>query len=99
MGLFKKSCYTNSSPAAVQPNPSVFRIDESVNIGSLWVSRVHYPNATNYEGRKILVTDFNPKFRRTLDPHFSEGGGIIARFEPTAQGWLNALSFAKTKND
>ena len=96
MGLFKKSCYTNpSEPTAVQPNPDVFEVRYVREIGEYYMSWVHYPNATNYEGNKVLVTTFDPRNRIRLDPHFSPNSGIVARFEPTTEGVKNAVVFCK----
>lgn len=64
---------------------------------------VRYSAATNYEGKKILVyrdslhavLAHGEKFG--LDPHFceSEHPSPIARFEPTTNGWANAIRFMK----
>lgn len=77
------------------PNPFMFNIIRVQDVsGTVWVSEIEYPNCTNYEGRKILVTSFNPNSRFSLDPHFMEGGGLIARFMPTEYGWQLALQMA-----
>lgn len=68
---------------------------KSKKVGTNWVSKINYPNCTNYEGNKILVTSFYPGHKSSLDPHFCPNSGIIARFEPTDEGFENALNFAE----
>ena len=66
------------------------------------VAEVKYPDAKNYEGRKILVYE-NLTARElrkvsVLDPHFCENShhpSPIARFEPTPKGWKYAIAFAE----
>jgi hypothetical protein len=77
------------------PNPNYFSIKKSKQYGIYWVSFINYPDARNYEGNKILLTTWDPNTRDIIDPHFSVGGGILARFEPTDQGWEMARMFAK----
>ena len=95
-----------------QPNPNNFVIEDmhTVQKGSqLWVIvALHYPDCTNYEGRKILVfygvttkTIMNAK---VLDPHFCDNprhtGPIpIARFEPTDRGKHMAIEFCNMMAD
>ena len=94
MGMFKKHSGWD--------DPTNFEILRTRSIGSWCVLEVQYPNATNYEGRKIMV------YRRTLvkilqgimdqkrlDPHFAEHSvSPFARFEPTAAGWTAAVTLA-----
>lgn len=90
---------SGASAAAVRvpsgnPNPWRYRIldDEMVN-GHL-ILIVQYPDATNYEGRKVLmfdrgVTRDDLDRQGAIDPHFSPGLDPIhpiARFEPTVRG-------------
>jgi hypothetical protein len=77
------------------PNPSKFSVVKSIQIGNVFVSTVKYPNCTNYEGLKVIVSTFNPRQVERLDPHFTEDGGIIARFVPTQDGWDYAVKFAE----
>ena len=60
-----------------------------------FVSEIQYPDCYNFEGRKVLLTTFDPRNRRTLDPHFELDSGILARFEPTADGWIMAKQIAE----
>lgn len=99
MHLLHKSCMTNPAPAAVQPNPALFKILRTRAIGRFVVVDVQYPNCTNFEGRKILLMDGLSEAQvlalKTLDPHFAEFGKVIARFLPTAEGWRNACHVAR----
>ena len=106
MGVFKKSCYTNHrltpacDPVAVQPDPSRFVIEHSVEIGDNLVAIVKYVNCTNFEGEKVLVfkdySDSRLRRRRELDPHFSKSfESPFARFTPTEAGWIAACKLAE----
>ncbi len=79
------------------PDPSNFKVERIEERGPWMLLEVVYPNCTNYEGRKILVMKRRPVIellnKRWLDPHFVSGGDILARFEPTDQGWEHALKF------
>lgn len=78
------------------PNPNNYTVVTSQQVGDLFVSKIRYPNCTNFEGIKIIISDFNPKRRTTIDPHFTQNGGIIARFMPTDEGWSMAINFAQS---
>lgn len=64
--------------------------------------KVKYPDATNYEGVKIMVYegfdqvhDLLERVNYKLDPHFSANRiSPIARFAPTDEGWALAIKFA-----
>lgn len=98
----------SSSPYSVpssNPNPSRFIIlDWAYTDGPrrCLIVKAKYPDAKNYEGIKIMVyagfsdtEELRRATNNTLDPHFSETGiAPIARFEPTEEGWSNALKFA-----
>lgn len=101
----------SSSPYAVpnsNPNPSNFKIEYIDRRGNYAIVIALYPDAKNYEGRKIMVYDMfgRPPFPEVigdkLDPHFAEEGFCpIARFKPTKEGLLMAIQFIKmmTKQD
>lgn len=63
------------------------------------VAEINYPDCTNYEGNKIIVFLGKPPSCIThaahIDPHFSPGSGVFARFEPTENGWYYACECAK----
>ena len=111
MGLspFSGSKCTISDPALAQykvglPNPKRFRITRSKQYpgSSAWtVVEAVYPDAKNYEGRKIMVYN-HPLHaihaQTELDPHFCDDESHLApfaRFEPTPQGWVVACDLAK----
>ena len=99
MGVFKKNCYMNpTAPEAVQPDPSRFKVSLVCPIGSLWVARIRYANCSNYEGEKILVLRKDPRKLTRLDPHFTPGGIVFARFEPTKLGLETAILVARSVN-
>lgn len=77
------------------PNPSNFKILEVLHIGRYFVSEIKYPDCYNFEGRKVLLNTFDPRNKSTLDPHFEQGSGILARFEPSVEGWELAKKCAK----
>jgi hypothetical protein len=86
-----------TGPPTGNPNPAHYEIIASEQIGKFTIVVVHYPDCTNYEGRKILVFE-NTTLARiqaqgSIDPHFSENtkyASPIARFEPTKRGVLMA---------
>lgn len=83
------------------PDPYNFEIKDKVRKGSFIALKVHYPDATTYEGNKIpVVENMNNRQLREcvkLDPHFFPEGPVIARFKPSRQGWKNALAFIRFK--
>lgn len=100
------SCKARSTyvPPSPNPNPSRFSIIRMAEYGNArttaTVVEVQYPDATNYEGKKILV--FKAPFakikkQKRLDPHFCDDGHLspFARFEPTVDGWAAACKLAK----
>lgn len=101
-----KSCGLKPEGAATPmpaPNPANFRIVRQALIeGRGLVMEVHYPDCTNYEGRKVLLYVCKSHRRydeitlsRTLDPHFSKSvPSPVARFEPTDYGWSLACKAA-----
>lgn len=84
-------------PAPGDPRPGVFEIlqvwESAVNPKRLLV-KVRYPHCTTFEGIKLLLTigrtERQLRALRRLDPHFVAEGFIVARFEPTARGYLLA---------
>jgi hypothetical protein len=84
------------------PDPFNFSVRKADTIGDLTVLMVNYPDATTYEGNKIIVlrklTMLEAMNLKSLDPHFYEDGKVVARFEPTADGWSDAVAFARGKD-
>jgi hypothetical protein len=82
------------------PNPYNFKILRGYYISGNTAVEVLYPDATNYEGKKIMVYKgvrlSDIKKLEILDPHFSEKGlAPFARFEPTEDGWQQAMHLAE----
>jgi len=78
---------------SVNPDPSSFKVKKFYKFNGLFVSLVNYPNCTTFEGNKILVTNYDVREKIKLDPHFDNGSGLVARFEPTDTGWEAAVWF------
>lgn len=103
---FSGSTFDSGQPApapAPNPDPGNYRLVQERRLGRYVVVEVQYPDATNYEGRKIMIfkaRNFAAVVMRNnglVDPHFSENPDYlspIARFEPTPTGWRNAVALA-----
>lgn len=83
------------------PNPRNYEVLWTSSVGAYLVLEVKYPDATTYEGKKILlfenVTLGQLKEQDFIDPHFSDMKSVIspiARFEPTIKGRTMAVSLA-----
>lgn len=54
------------------------------------LAEIVYPNCPTFEGRKLIlfagVTAAWLRAQTAIDPHFTEGGHIVARFAPTPEG-------------
>lgn len=94
-----------SSPYAApnsNPNPARFTIEKWESYANALVVLVHYPDASNFEGRKIMVyegithtEELRKRTRNRLDPHFAAASvSPVARFVPTDKGWSWACAFA-----
>lgn len=85
------------------PDPKNFKIKDFMEVGKYLVAKVHYPDATNFEGLKVMVFE-EMDIRKLInlseiDPHFSKDKGApIARFKPDDIGWQNAIMFCKALN-
>jgi len=92
---------TGEQPPPGAPDPRNFNIlqYDAMEGRDAWIAvEVQYPDATNYEGRKIMVfratrERFLEECENFLDPHFCEGKHLspFARFEPTEEGWGAAV--------
>ena len=86
----------------INPNPSNYEVLDGVEIGDYIILKINYPNCTNYEGNKILLFKCRLKElqeQELIDPHFSNNPNYIspiARFEPTEDGWDNAVLLASS---
>ena len=92
----------------VTPDPSKYDMLNMRKVGDYLILKIHYHDATNYEGVKILVfkglnyAELLVKNYRVIDPHFMEykdKASPIARFEPTDEGWRMALEFCEMLNN
>ena len=86
---------------STNPDPNNYIVEEAVQVQKWLVVRLHYPDCTNYEGRKILVfkdlSAIDLLKQKFIDPHFYESDKLaspIARFVPTDEGWTMALRLA-----
>jgi hypothetical protein len=116
--LFSKSTYDEPRPTTYvppkrprtspNPDPKNFRIlrnfTDGDETGCVLVVEVEYPDATTFEGRKIMVYQgISLEFLEVqgvkfgLDPHFAQNEQLaspVARFIPTEEGWNMAVGFA-----
>lgn len=84
------------------PDPRRFTVLEVEEHGGNVAVKVRYPDATNYEGVKVMVfrgvTEHDIRTAAFLDPHFCESRAHVspvARFEPTPEGWAMAIGFMR----
>lgn len=111
LGLFSRCNLTNADIVKAfndgkrkgNPNPKRFSFINFKEVGKYLVVKINYPDCENYEGNKILVyrdVSFADLRKKTyIDPHFCQHKKCkspIARFEPTAEGWSNAILLATT---
>jgi hypothetical protein len=101
INLFKPSggsVSTGADTSPPNPNPAKFQVLTGWDfpVSGMCVLVVRYAGCTTYEGRKCLVckgkvADYVD--RAELDPHFTEGGPVVARFAPTVEGNRQARLF------
>lgn len=92
-----RRCVSEPTIIPNQPDPGVFTIEKHFSNKDHTVVIVDYPDASNYEGKKIIVylyTSYEQIVKeRRLDPHFTSAKINVkpfARFEPTQLGWAKA---------
>lgn len=99
-----RSSYLKSSFDTVKipnPKPNNYYIKKYQQVGKNLIVLINYPDCNNYEGDKILVlknkTIYNITSLKDIDPHFDIKNQInlVARLEPTDEGWLYAEMLAK----
>ena len=103
MSLYRASSSTYDGPAArTSPRPDRFTILREQTLGKWLVVLAEYDDATNYEGRKIMVyrgvSLAALRQWRSIDPHFSHEApelSPIARFVPSDEGWRMAVAFVE----
>lgn len=87
------------------PDPNNYQIIKHFQYHGYLAILIKYLDCTNYEGNKVLVfktTIDKLKKQKYIDPHFCDNKKFIspiARFQPTEEGWGDALDyiFHKTK--
>lgn len=85
------------------PDPKNYEIQSHYEIGDFLIIQIKYLDCINYEGVKILVfktTMEKLMAQKNIDPHFCDNKKFIspiARFEPTQEGWDDAINFVKFK--
>lgn len=100
--------------AGMSPDNSKFQVEEIEEVGNFLVMKVLFPNCAKcaYEGNKVMVFEgvkIKDAFKwRKLDPHFRKGAlpppineapPPVARFPASAQGWVDAMNFARQKSN
>lgn len=80
----------NTDYSSINPSPTNFNVTLCYYQNGYTIVNVKYLDCTNYEGKKILVylgdlVDAISASKK-LDPHFFEGGSLVARFAPNKQG-------------
>ena len=94
-----KRVSSGRAPTPGDPVPERFEIRAMVEAGGLTVADIVWPDAKNFDGRKVAVyraSRYELAAATRLDPHFQEERGKlvpIARFEPTEEGWRMAIDF------
>lgn len=94
LGRCASSPYASTNNQAIAPKGDNFKVTKWFASGEFLIVEINYPNATNYEGNKIVVykgvVDLEDLLEQTngiLDPHFTDKSfSPIARFEPTPFG-------------
>lgn len=94
------------------PDASRYGVERAEQVGKHLVMEVSYPNCAkcSYEGKKVMVfldtTAMQALKWKKIDPHFrspdagwkeTESPSPAARFPASADGWADALAYAKSK--
>lgn len=86
------------------PRPDNYKILDYIEIQEYLVIKIQYLDCINYEGIKILLFKCklnDLKKQKLIDPHFSNNKKFIspiARFEPTIDGYRNAIKYVRLLN-
>lgn len=110
VSLFSKWCKSasrltnNTVESLPNPKPDNYKIIKIRSMSPYLLIKIKYLDCTNYEGIKILLfkstlTSILKANNGLIDPHFCDNSKFIspiARFEPTKEGWINAIKFVKT---
>lgn len=90
----EKSLQKARDAAGMAPDPSNYNIKDVFEYGDYKVLLVQYPNCTNFDGMKVIVSKcgmLDLLRMKRLDPHFTkvvhkDSVPIIARFPPSDEG-------------
>lgn len=95
-------CGACESAKKMNPDPKEWKLIKYVEQDDLLLLWVTYTNiqTDRFEKNKIMVVrakiaDF--LIDKTLDPHFSKDGKILARFSPTEEGWADGGVYLRGK--
>lgn len=100
------------SSSVSTPDADNYQIEDSIRVGPHVCLKIKYPNcyACAFEGTKVLVyldvTEAAILRWRKIDPHFREAPKTMiptsapspaARFPASAEGWQDAIEYARSK--
>jgi hypothetical protein len=98
MGLIKLFSCSNDGDDEItppEPNPRSFLVLECERVNGNVILLVQYYGCTTFNGLKLLLIRGESFDNTFLDPHLLGGGHVvIARFEPTKEGWRLARTCA-----
>jgi len=87
-------CTRKSDNVSPNPNPLSYKIVTERIVGGRSILLVKYFGCTTFAGYKLLLLNkvwTGSSFAPALDPHLLGGKHpVLARFEPTEQGWALA---------
>jgi hypothetical protein len=94
---------TKETKTTPNPNPFRFELKNVYNTANYMMIVVNYPDATTYEGDKVLIYKRSDEpevlkmlLDENLDPHFLEDSlSPIARFPSSDEGMKLAFKFIK----
>lgn len=96
MGLIKLFSDDSDPP---NPNPYAWTSISEEKIGDYIILEAHYAGCTTFQGHKLMLLREKPFFYK-LDPHLlGTHHYVMARFEPTEEGWALARLCAEALND
>lgn len=81
------------------PNPMKWKTISKEKIGDYIIQEVKYHGCTTFNGHKLVLMRKEPLFGE-LDPHLlGTHHYVMARFEPTEEGWALARLCAENLNE
>ena len=94
------ACGAVAEPTPPNPNPLRFHVQREEVVAGKSLLLVKYAGCTTFDGTKLLLLKRKWTQGETLDPHLLGGNHIVlARFEPTEQGWAMARQCALMSNE